>query len=72
MIKLEGAVRAGLILIVRWTRTIMCSAISVSKGSCLSLLNMALPSPEKKDVPETNKLQVFCLVVFCCNLVCVR
>lgn len=64
MIKQEGAMRTGLILIVRWTRTMMCSAVSVSKISCSLVLRIASPSPKKKNVPETNKLQIFCLVVF--------
>lgn len=52
MIKQEDAVRAGLILIVRGTRTEIYTAVSVSKRSCSSLLNMTLPSQKKKNVPE--------------------
>lgn len=56
--------RTGLILIVRWTKTMMCNAVSVSKIGCSLVLSMASLSSKKKNVPETSKLRIFCLVVF--------
>lgn len=64
MIKQEDAVRAGLLLIVRWTRTMMCSVISVTKRSCLLLLNMALPSTKKKNVLKQRSCGFFVWLLF--------